>query len=419
MAKQGKKMDPLEMALAQLEKAAKKMKLDPGVHEVLRNPKRQLIVSVPISLDDGTTKNFTGYRVQHNIALGPTKGGTRYFTDVSLNEVNARAMLMTWKCSVVGIPYGGGAGGITCNPKEMSQHELERMTRRYTTEIAMIIGPEKDIPGPDIYTNAQTMAWMMDTFSMGEAYCIPGVVTGKPICIGGSEGGVEATARGCMFTIRCAAKHLNLDLEGATVAIQGFGKAGAVAARLLHENGCKIIAVSDSQGGIYNPEGLEPTNILHHKEKTGSVVGYKSIKEITNEELVELNCDILIPAALSNQIDKDNANNIKAKIIAEIANGVTTPEADEILYEKGVFLIPDILANAGGVTVAYFEWVQDLQAHFWTERDVNLKLRDIMYSSFDRVLDVSLKEKTNMRTAAYIIGVGRVADATKIRGLYP
>lgn len=421
MANQNKPLvDPLDMALEQFRRAAKKMQLDPGTFEVLSHPKRQMIVSVPIKLNDtGVTKVFTGYRIQHNIALGPTKGGVRYHPDVTLNEVRARAMWMTWKCSVVGIPYGGAAGGITCNPKELSQNELERLSRRYITEISVIIGPEIDIPGPDVYTDSQTMSWMMDTYSMTKGYCVPGVVTGKPLSIGGSEGGVEATARGCMFTVRCAAKHLNMDLEGSTVAIQGFGKTGAVAARLLHENGCKIIAVSDSQGGIYNADGLDPLMVLRHKQETGTVVGYKNSEKISNNDLIELKCDILIPAALGTQITEQNANKVQAKIIAEISNATTTPEADNILFDKGTFVIPDILANAGGVTVAYFEWVQDLQAHFWTERDVNLKLRDIMYRSFNTVLDISQKEKTDMRTAAYIHGVGRIAAATSVRGLYP
>jgi len=333
--------------------------------------------------------------------------------------VSALAAWMTWKSAVVNIPYGGAKGGVKCNPKEMSKGELERMTRRYTYEIAPIIGPEKDIPAPDVYTDAETMAWIMDTYSMLQGYCIPGVVTGKPIELGGSLGRKEATAQGCVYTIQEAAKHLGLDLEKCTVAVQGFGNAGYNAAHIIHRLGTKVIAVSDSRGAIYNAEGLGPARVMKHKEQTGSVVGYKEADEITNEDLLEMECDILIPAALENQITKENAAKIRAKIVAEAANGPTTPSADDILYENGVFVIPDILCNAGGVTVSYFEWVQNIQALFWTLDEVNDQLGRIMRRSFWDVVSITKKEKVHMRTAAWILGVGRVAEATRLRGIYP
>jgi len=355
-----KKLSPLDVALEQLNIVAEKMDLDPGVHEVLKHPKRSLIVSVPIRRDNGEIIVFMGCRVQHNDARGPFKGGIRYHPDVTVDEVTALAMWMTWKCAVVDIPYGGAKGGVACNPKELTKSELEHITRRFTTMLLEIIGPYRDVPAPDVYTDGQTMAWIMDTYSHYKGYRVPEVVTGKPIPIGGSEGRVEATSLGVVFCIREAAKQLKMNFKGSTAAVQGFGNVGWNAANILHNMGLKIVAVSDSQGGIYTPNGINPAEVYEYKEKTGSVVNFKGAENVTNSELLELKCDILVPAALENQILKANADKIKAKIVAEGANGPTTPEADKILYEKGVFLIPDILANSGGVTSSYFEWVQNL-----------------------------------------------------------
>lgn len=413
------KLSPWEVALKQLDKVAKKINLDPGIHEKLKHPKRILIVSVPIKMDDGSTRVFEGFRVQHNLERGPAKGGIRYHPDVTLDEMKALAMWMTWKCAVVKIPYGGAKGGITCNPEEMSLNELERMTRRYTSEIGIIIGPDKDIPAPDVFTNAQVMSWIMDTYSMNVGYSSPGVVTGKPLELGGSEGRQEATGRGCVFVIEEAVKHLGMSMDKLNVVIQGFGNVGSVAAALIAEKGCRVIAVSDVRGGILNRKGLDIGKVKEHSKKTGSVVGFPGAKDITNKELLELDCDVLIPAALENQITKENAENIKAKILAEGANGPTTPAADDILYKNNVFIIPDILANAGGVTVSYFEWVQNLQELFWDEKEINEKLHNIMVRSFNDVLSILKKEKCDMRLAAYILAVGRVAKAAKLRGIYP
>ena len=408
-----------DVALEQLDEVAEKINLDPYVHERLRHPQRELTVSIPVRMDDGTPRVFTGYRVQHSLIRGPSKGGIRYHPDVTLEEIRALAMWMTWKCAVVNIPYGGAKGGVICNPKEMSMRELENLTRRYAVEISIIIGPTKDIPAPDVYTDAQTMAWIMDTISMTTGWCVTGVVTGKPVDIGGSLGRKEATGRGVMVTAIEAMKYQGIPINGARVAVQGFGNAGSISALLLHDAGAKIIAVSDSKGGILNTRGLDPHSVLEHKMKTGSVIGYENSGTITNAELLELECDVLIPAALENQITERNAPRIKAKIIAEAANGPTTPSADKILHERGIFCVPDILANAGGVTVSYFEWVQDLQALFWSENDINEKLRTIMVNSFDAVLRTAEKHKVDMRTAALILAVGRVASAMKIRGLWP
>jgi glutamate dehydrogenase/leucine dehydrogenase len=350
---------------------------------------------------------------------GPAKGGIRYHPQVSLDEVKALSMWMTWKCAVVNIPYGGAKGGVICNPKEMSLGELERMTRRFATEIHIIIGPEKDIPAPDVYTNPQIMGWIMDTYSMNMGYSVPGVVTGKPIEIGGSQGRNEATARGCVFTIIEACKHLGMNIKGATVAIQGYGNAGSIAHRLIEAEGAKVIAISDSKGGIIDEKGIEANRAAEHKKKTGTVLDLPGSKKITNAELLELKCDILIPAALENQITGENASRIKAKIVAEAANGPTTPDADDILHKNGVFVIPDILCNAGGVTVSYFEWVQDLQAHFWEENEINQKLRQIMVKAFNEVASIREREKVDTRMAAYILAVDRVARAIKIRGIFP
>jgi glutamate dehydrogenase (NAD(P)+) len=412
-------INPWAVAQQQFDLAAERLHLDPGLRKVLREPRRELIVHFPVHMDDGSVQVFTGYRVQHNLGRGPAKGGIRYHQDVSLDEVKALAMWMTWKCAVVGIPYGGGKGGVIVDPKKLSLKELEGLTRRYATEISIIIGPEKDIPAPDVNTNAQTMAWIMDTYSMHVGYTVPGVITGKPIALGGSEGRTEATARGAVYCIVEAAFHRGLDLKGATVAVQGFGNAGSIAARLIRDEGATVVAVSDSTGGILDPAGLDVERVIAWKKEHGTVQGMPGTTDITNAEVLETDCDILIPAALENQITARNAGAIKASIVAEAANGPTTPAADAILYDKGVFSIPDILCNAGGVTVSYFEWVQDLNRDFWNEAEVNQKLKGIMIKAFRDTLAMSIKEDVNMRTAAYLLAVQRVADATAMRGLYP
>ena len=414
-----KEESPYQMALRQFDEAVKHLKLKRGIIEYLRYPKRELTVNFPVKMDDGSVKIFTGYRVHHNIVLGPAKGGIRYHPDVTLDEVRALAMWMTWKCAVVGLPFGGGKGGVICNPKEMSDQELENLTRRYTTEISIMIGPEIDIPAPDVGTNAQVMAWLMDTYSMHKGYSVLPVVTGKPVSIGGSLGRAEATGRGVMIIAREACKHLGMPFEGATAVVQGYGNVGAVAAYLLHDAGCRVIGVSDSRGGIYNPKGLDPRDVLRHKKETKSVVGYPGADTITNEELLELPCDILVPAALEKQITEDNADRIKAKLIVEGANGPTTPDADKILKGNGVFVVPDILANAGGVTVSYFEWVQGLQSFFWSEEEINCKLEKIMAKSFAEVWTVAQDKGIDMRTAALVRAIDRVAEAIYIRGIYP
>lgn len=437
--------NPYEIAKQQIEIAARKAGIDNSIVEWLKKSRRELTVNFPVKMDDGTTKIFTGYRVQHSMARGPCKGGIRYHPDVTLDEIRALAIWMTMKTAVVGIPYSGAKGGVICNPKKMSQDELERLTRRYTSEISIIIGPERDIPAPDVYTNPQTMAWIMDTYSMNKGYSVPAVVTGKPLSIGGSQGRAEATGRGVMFTVREALKHLDYKvltpnqwhkkvkteenndgdegtgyrIDGATVAVQGFGNVGSVSANLLRHKGAKVIAVSDSKGGVLNPEGLDIDKLVEYKKRSGSVLDFENTEKIDGMDLLELECDVLIPAALENQITEDNADNIKSKIVAEGANGPTTPEADKILFEKKVFLVPDILANAGGVVVSYFEWVQSLQQLCWSERDVNVKLRDIMVDAFNSVLEVSKDKKVDMREAAYILALKKVAEALEIRGVYP
>lgn len=415
----GGKQSLYQVALEQLDHVARFIDLDEGVHEILKYPKRELTVNFPVRMDDGSYRVFSGYRVQHNLARGPAKGGIRYHPSVSLDEVRALAMLMTWKCAVVNLPYGGAKGGVSCDPKELSPHELERLTRRYTTEISIIIGPNCDIPAPDVYTNPQVMSWIMDTYSMHVGHSVPAVVTGKPVSIGGSKGRLEATGRGCMVVTLEALKHLGIVPDEATVAIQGCGNVGVAIARLLHEAGCKVIAISDSQGGIYNPKGLDVPVVLKHKSEMGGIVDMKDVDVISNAELLELNCTVLVPAAMENQITEQNAPRIKARIITEGANGPTTNAADRILYDQGVFLVPDILANAGGVTVSYFEWVQDLQAFFWKENEVNDRLKEIMVSTFEGVLTTAQKHNTDMRTAAYIQAISRVASATLQRGIYP
>ena len=411
--------NPFEIAMQNFDTAADKLGLEENMRNRIKHPARAMIVSVPVRMDDGNIRRFEGYRVQHSTMRGPAKGGVRYHPQVNLDEVKALATWMTWKCAIVGIPYGGGKGGICCNPKEMSPAELERMTRRYIIEIMPIIGPEKDIPAPDVYTNSQTMAWMMDTFSMNIGYAVPGIVTGKPLEIGGSLGRESATARGTVYTAESAAKYIGLDLSKATCAVQGFGNAGSIAAKLISELGTKVIAVSDSQGGIFSSNGLDPDAVIKHKKETGSVLGFAGSEDITNEELLIIDCDVLIPAALENSITEKNAADVKAKIIAEAANGPTTPEADRILEEKNVFIIPDILANAGGVTVSYFEWVQNVQHLFWKEEEINERLKTIMDKAFASVMEYKEKYKVYMRIAANMLGINRVAAAAKVRGLYP
>jgi glutamate dehydrogenase (NAD(P)+) len=412
-------INPWEVAQRQFDLAAERLNMDPGLRQVLREPRREFTCHFPVHMDDGSVQVFTGYRVQHNLGRGPAKGGLRYHQDVSLDEVKALAMWMTWKCAVVGIPYGGGKGGVIVDPKKLSQKELEGLTRRFATEIEVLIGPERDIPAPDVNTNAQVMAWIMDTYSMHQGYTVPGVVTGKPISLGGSEGRHEATARGCVYTIVEAARHLGMDLKKARVSVQGFGNAGSIAARLVSEEGATVVAVSDSTGGIHAPGGLDIGKVVAWKQEHGTVQGFPGATDITNAEVLEVDCDILIPAALENQITSRNAGRIKARLIAEAANGPTTPDADAELFSRGVFMIPDILCNAGGVTVSYFEWVQDLNRDHWSEKVVNEKLHGIMTKAFDETLTIAERDSIDMRTAAYLLAVKRVADAMDMRGLYP
>jgi glutamate dehydrogenase (NAD(P)+) len=407
------------MAQRQLDEIALEMGLDPELHERLRYPKRSLIVTVPVRMDDGTVKSFTGYRVHHDTTLGPAKGGLRYHPEVNLGEVSSLAMLMTWKCALMGLPYGGAKGGIRVEPWKMSQGELERMTRRYTSEIINLLGPDKDIPAPDMYTNEQTMAWIMDTYSINVGHTVPSVVTGKPVSIGGSYGRHEATGRGVAFCARRAIEHFKLKIKAPTVVVQGFGNVGAITAKLLHQTGYKIIAVSDVHGGIYNPEGLDIPRLNAYVTEMSKVEGFTGSKTISNSDLLELECDVLIPAALGNQITKANADRLRCKIIVEGANGPTSPEADLYLHQKGIMVVPDILANAGGVTVSYFEWVQGLMHLFWTEDEVNSRLEQIMGRACDQVFELSLKSGLRPRMAALRIGVSKLAEAKKLRGLYP
>jgi len=410
---------PLTVALSQLKLACKKLQLDSGMHKMLSSPKRSISVSIDIRMDNGGVGVFNGIRVQHWDARGPFKGGIRYYPNITLDEITALAMLMTWKCAIADIPFGGAKGGVCVDTKKMSKHELERLTRRYVSLIFEYLGPHRDIPAPDMYTDAQTMAWIMDTYSQMKGYSIPESVTGKPVEIGGSWGRTEATGRGVIHCVKQSAENNSLKLKNATVAIQGFGNVGYHAAVAAQGVGCKIIAVSDSTGGIYCADGLNPPDVLVHKEKTRSVQNYKDCKNITNEELLELPCDVLIPAALENQITRNNADKIKAKMVAEAANGPTTPEADKALYEKDICLIPDILANAGGVTVSYFEWVQNLTREQWPLEKVNRKLEAKMTKAFNDVVAIAEKEESDMRTGALMLGVGRVANAIKTLGLWP
>ena len=412
-------LNPYHMALQQFELAADQLNLSEDMREILRQPKRELTVNFPVRLDNGRIKTFTGYRVQHNVNRGPAKGGIRYSPEVTLDEVKALAMWMTWKCAVVGIPYGGAKGGVICDPKNMSTAELERLTRRYATEISIIIGPRSDIPAPDVNTNPQVMAWIMDTYSMHEGFSSPAVVTGKPLSIGGSEGRNDATATGVLFVTRQAARRLGMPLKGARVSIQGYGNAGSIAARLFHNEGCKVVAVSDTRGGIYNESGLDPAAVLRYKQEQGSVKGFPLAQTIGVQDVLEVPCDILIPAATEGVITEANADRVQARIISEAANGPITPEADKILLKNGIVVVPDILANAGGVTVSYFEWVQDIQSFFWGVEEITQKLEVIMNRSFAAVAEKADQFSCDMRLAANMLAISRVAEATQIRGIYP
>jgi glutamate dehydrogenase/leucine dehydrogenase len=408
-----------EAAMENFDLAADAIELDNDVRNMIKYPERVLTVVLPVRMDNGRIQVFQGYRVQHSTSRGPAKGGIRYHPHVTLDEVKALATWMTWKCAVVNIPFGGGKGGVTCNPKEMSQVELEHLTRRYASAILPLIGPAQDIPAPDVYTNSQVMAWIMDTYSMTKGYPIPGVVTGKPIALGGSLGRNEATGRGVFYTLQSACEHLHIAMKGARVAVQGFGNAGSIAAQLLHANEACVIAASDSKGCVYNPKGLDIPALMAYKEKTGGVINFPGSEPITPEQLLAMPCEILVPAALENAVQGENAETLHTKIVAEAANGPLTPEADRILEAKGVFIIPDILCNAGGVTVSYFEWVQDEQHLFWEAQDVYNRLERVMKTSFNDVLKIHLTHKVGMRTAANMLGIGRVAEATTLRGLYP
>ena len=410
---------PLDVAKRQIDRIAKILDLERGIVQILKEPRRRLIVSLPIKKDNGEIEVFTGFRVQHTDVRGPYKGGIRYHPDVTLEEVTALAIWMTWKTAVVDIPYGGAKGGINCNPKLMSIGELERLTRGYIMLIKDFIGPFRDVPAPDVYTNSQTMAWIMDTYSQFKGYLVPEVVTGKPLQLQGSEGREGATAMGAVYCIIEAKKKLGMRLKDSNVVIQGFGNVGYNAACFLHNLGCKIIGLSDSKGGIYDPEGINPFQTYEHKRKTGSVLNYAGCQDITNEELLELPCDILIPAALQSQLTKENAERVKTKLLVEGANGPTTPEANEIFAQKGVFTVPDILANSGGVIVSYFEWVQNLNREHWSEKDVFSKLENKINFSFNAVYDAMKKSETDMRTAAFMIAIEKVVSATKLLGLWP
>jgi glutamate dehydrogenase (NAD(P)+) len=411
--------NPFEIAREQLRRVADLFEIDARLVNILQECKKAVVVSIPVTMDSGGTHAFEGYRVTHNIARGPSKGGIRYHPDVTLDEVKALAMWMTWKCALMNIPFGGAKGGVVCDPKQLSRRELEAMTRRYTTEIINEIGPEKDIPAPDVGTNASVMAWIFDTYSMNKGHSVLGVVTGKPLNVGGSLGRMEATARGALYCIQEAVRKKEMSLEGLTVAVQGFGNVGSFLAKFLAEQGATIVAISDSRGGLYNPRGIDVAAAIAHKEETGSLQGLKGAEPISNEELLLLECDVLAPCALEQVITGENAAQVKAKIICEGANGPITPAADEILEDRGILILPDILANAGGVVVSYFEWVQGLQEYFWKEPEINSKLRDIVTRAFNETWQTVEERQTSMRLGAYGVAVGRVADATITRGLYP
>jgi glutamate dehydrogenase (NAD(P)+) len=412
-------LNPFKIAKQQFNRAADYLDLDDSTRNVLSAAKRQLIVSIPVKMDGGDVQVFEGYRVQHNIARGPAKGGIRYHPNVTLDEVKALASWMTWKCATVGIPYGGGKGGVICDPKSLSKNELERLTRRYAFEIAPIIGPDRDIPAPDVYTDEQTMAWIMDTISMVRGHTELGVVTGKPISLGGSQGRSEATARGCLYALREACRVKGINLKGARVAVQGFGNAGANIARLVAADGARVVAACDSKAGVFNETGIDIQAALRHKAETKSLAGLSGTKSMSPEDIVGVDCDILLPSALENAITLANVGQVKAKIIAELANGPTTPGSDRVLADEGVFLIPDILANAGGVTVSYYEWVQDQYSFFWSEHQINETLEQTMRTAFKSVYETAQRYDTDMRTGAYILAVDRVAEATRVRGIFP
>ena len=409
----------LRDAHEQLDGTAARLQLDPWIHARLRQPERALVVSVPTLMDDGRVEVFTGYRIQHNNTLGPTKGGIRYSLAVDFDEVSALAMLMTWKCALMGLPYGGAKGGVACDTRTMSLREIERMTRRYTSEIFIMIGPDTDIPAPDMYTNETTMAWIMDTYSMQRGITVPGVVTGKPLLLGGSLGRVDATGRGVSYVVTEAVKSLGLPARGLRVAIQGFGKVGSAAARLLHQAGYTLVAVTDILGGVANERGLDPQTLQNHLQEGGKLFEFPGGDRITNEDLFAVDCDVFVPAAVEGQITGRTAPRITAKIVAEGANGPSTPEGDRVLEDRGILVIPDVLANAGGVTVSYFEWVQDLQFYFWKEAEINQRLQEIMVEAFRRVQAMADAQKVSMRQAALMLAVKRVADAMRLRGLYP
>jgi glutamate dehydrogenase (NAD(P)+) len=412
-------ISPYTVAVEQFDEAAERLGLSQGLRAILRMPKRELIVNFPVRMDNGDVEMFTGYRVQHNINRGPAKGGIRFSPEVSLDEVRALAMWMTWKCAVVGIPFGGAKGGVICDPHKLSRAELERLSRRYATEISILIGPNSDIPAPDMNTNPQIMGWMMDTFSMHQGYSVPAVITGKPLAIGGSEGRLEATARGVQVVTREAMRDLGMRPEDCTVVVQGFGNVGSISARLLHEIGCRVVGLSDISGGVYNANGIDVHRALRYSKEHGRLKGMPETEPVTNVELLELPCDVLVPAALENQLTGRNASRVKARLIIEAANGPTTPEADRIFNDRGITVVPDILANAGGVTVSYFEWVQDLQRFFWAENEINQRLESIMERAYRSVHLKALEQETNLRMGAYLLAVARVAEATEIRGVYP
>ena len=412
-------LNPFEIAKQQFDRAADYLELEESMRSVLRNAKRQLIVSIPVRMDGGETKVFEGYRVQHNIARGPAKGGIRYHPNVTLDEVKALASWMTWKCATVGIPYGGGKGGVVCDPKSMSKAELERLTRRYAFEIAPIIGPDRDIPAPDVYTDSQTMAWIMDTISMVHGHTELGVVTGKPLSLGGSQGRHEATARGALYALRAACDVRGAKLSDARVVVQGFGNAGSIIARLVAEDGARVVAACDSRCGIYAENGLDIQAVLKHKESTGTLKGIVGVKEMAPDEVLEIECDVLCPSALENSITAANIGRVKTKIVAELANGPTTPLADRVFEQEGVTLIPDILANAGGVTVSYYEWVQDQYSFFWSEKRINETLEHTITDAFHKVHQTAHRYGTDLRTGAYIMAIDRVAEATRVRGIFP
>ena len=411
--------NPWEMALRQFNGAADHLPLKRGISDFLVLPHRELTVNFPVQMDDGGVRIFTGYRVHHSTVLGPTKGGIRYATEVDLDEVRALAMWMTWKCALMHLPYGGAKGGVAVDPRDLSRAELEHLTRRYTTEISVVIGPQRDIPAPDVGTNDQIMAWIMDTYSMHAGHSVPAVVTGKPVSIGGSAGRREATGRGVTIAAREAAAHAGTTLRDARVVVQGFGNVGSVSAYLLHDQGCRIVGLSDVYGAVHNPNGMDPRAVLRHVQQRGRLEGFPGAESIDNTQLLELPCDLLVPAAIEGQITRANAARIKAKIIVEGANGPTTPDADEILNERGVLIIPDILANAGGVVVSYFEWVQDLSSLFWSEDEINERLEPIMVNAFRSVVRLAKEREVDLRTAALIYAVRRVADALMTRGIYP